>query len=239
MSKKFFILYNDQKEIFDQLSDELAGQLIKALFEYEATKEMPQLPEPLNFIMIPIKQALDRHMKKYVNICEKNRINGQLGGLAKNKGKRPLATASERYNPLANGSDSSEEVINKKEEVINNKEYKNSLSEIENSRQSSPKKSNVPYLEIIKLYDKHLGNIFPTVRLPLADHRRRALRARWLSDLKSLRQWDKFFNIIAQSDFLMGRITGRDGRTYRGSLDSIITPSMCTKILEDHFSNYR
>ena len=33
--KKSFILYNDQEQLFDQLTDAEAGILIKAIFKYE------------------------------------------------------------------------------------------------------------------------------------------------------------------------------------------------------------
>ena len=35
--KNSFVLYHDNKEIFDALKDESAGKLIKAIFEYEVT----------------------------------------------------------------------------------------------------------------------------------------------------------------------------------------------------------
>ena len=38
MAKDSFILYLEQKQIFEMLTDEEAGQLIKAIFEYEDTR---------------------------------------------------------------------------------------------------------------------------------------------------------------------------------------------------------
>lgn len=61
MERDSFILYTEQKEIIDKLSDEQAGKLIKAIYEYAEKGEMPKLDSLLDIIIIPFKQALDRN----------------------------------------------------------------------------------------------------------------------------------------------------------------------------------
>lgn len=73
--KDSFILYLDQKEIFGMLEDEEAGQLIKAIFEYEETGQMPKLDKSLRIAFIPIKNALDRNKEKYQKVIERNKQN--------------------------------------------------------------------------------------------------------------------------------------------------------------------
>lgn len=79
-NKNSFVLYKDYEELFDRLSDEEAGQLIKAIFDYERSGELPELPRLLEFIMLPIKNTLDRDSDKYDKIVEKRRKAGAIGG---------------------------------------------------------------------------------------------------------------------------------------------------------------
>ena len=64
MDKKSFVLYNDQKEVIDELSDEQAGQLLKAIYEYNTTKKII-LKGSLKIIFIPFKTSFDRDDEKW------------------------------------------------------------------------------------------------------------------------------------------------------------------------------
>lgn len=70
-----FLLYYNQKTIFDELTDEEAGILIKALYEYEQNKKIPKLNKMLKIIFLQFKNVLDNDEKKYNEKCEKNRQN--------------------------------------------------------------------------------------------------------------------------------------------------------------------
>ena len=63
--KESFILYYEQKEIINNLSDNEAGKLIKAIYEYETTLQVPKLSKTLSLVFIPFKNALDRNREKY------------------------------------------------------------------------------------------------------------------------------------------------------------------------------
>jgi hypothetical protein len=76
MAKNSFKLFTDYAEIFDSLSDEQAGQLIKAIFAHETGEEY-RLDGLLNAVFVPIRQQLDRNRESYNTICEKNRQNIQ------------------------------------------------------------------------------------------------------------------------------------------------------------------
>lgn len=73
--KDSFILYQEQKEIFDMLTDEEAGKLIKAIFEYEDTGQLLELDKSLKIAFIPIKSTLDRNQEKYEKVVERNKKN--------------------------------------------------------------------------------------------------------------------------------------------------------------------
>ena len=75
MAKDSFILYLEQKQIFEMLTNEEAGQLIKAIFEYEDTGQIVNLDRSLQIAFLPIKSALDRNKEKYENVVKRNKRN--------------------------------------------------------------------------------------------------------------------------------------------------------------------
>lgn len=75
MAKDSFLLYQEHRDIFQTLDDEEAGQLIKAIFEYEDTGQINDLDKSLKIAFIPIKNALDRNREKYEKVVERNKQN--------------------------------------------------------------------------------------------------------------------------------------------------------------------
>lgn len=73
--KNSFIIYNDQLDILDDLTNEQAGILLKAMLKYSLTGEVIELPLVLKIAFTPIRQQMDRNNQKYENICERNRKN--------------------------------------------------------------------------------------------------------------------------------------------------------------------
>ena len=64
-NKKGFILYADQKELFDQLPNDKAGELIKHIFSY-VNDESPTTEDLLiKLAFTPIKQQLKRDLEKF------------------------------------------------------------------------------------------------------------------------------------------------------------------------------
>ena len=57
------------------LTDEEAGQLIKAIFEYEDTGQTVTLDRSLQIAFLPIKNVLDRNKEKYEKVVERNKKN--------------------------------------------------------------------------------------------------------------------------------------------------------------------
>lgn len=79
--KKGFILYADQKELFDQLPNDKAGELIKFIFSY-VNDENPETTDLLlSLAFTPIKQQLKRDLVKYENKLDKKSIAGREGNL--------------------------------------------------------------------------------------------------------------------------------------------------------------
>jgi len=76
-NKKGFVLYADQKFIFDDLTNEEAGILIKHIFSY-VNDENPTLNDRfLNMAFKPIKLQLKRDLVKYEGVKERNSANAR------------------------------------------------------------------------------------------------------------------------------------------------------------------
>lgn len=76
--KKSILVYVDWISIFDELSDEEAGKLVKHLFRYVNDKN-PEAPDRLTKLLFePIKQTLKRDLVNYQDTCNKNRENALM-----------------------------------------------------------------------------------------------------------------------------------------------------------------
>ena len=76
--KKSVLIYVDWISIFDELSDEEAGKLVKHLFRYVNDKN-PEAPDRLTKLLFePIKQTLKRDLVNYESTCNKNKENALI-----------------------------------------------------------------------------------------------------------------------------------------------------------------
>lgn len=77
MAKKqpAFLLPMDQKEIIDELDNEEAGIIFKAIYEYEVNKKEPKLNKMLKIIFKQFKVKLDNYDNAYEEKCLKNKEN--------------------------------------------------------------------------------------------------------------------------------------------------------------------
>jgi hypothetical protein len=90
--KESFILYTEQKAVIDKLTDEQAGQLIKAIYKYAETEEAPKLDMLIDLVFTPIKQSIDRNSEKweerykilafYIEHDELEKVEIELTGLS-------------------------------------------------------------------------------------------------------------------------------------------------------------
>lgn len=104
--KKSFILYCDQKSIFDQLPNEKAGELIKHIFSY-VNDENPKTEDLIiKIAFAPIKQQFKRDLEKYEIIRQKNREN------ARKRWNKHNATAYDRMPSDAKHADNDNDNVN-------------------------------------------------------------------------------------------------------------------------------
>ena len=79
--KKGFVLYADQKELFEHLPNEKAGELIKHIFKYVNDENPITEDLIIKLAFTSIKQNLKRDLKKWEDKKENKSLSGQEGNL--------------------------------------------------------------------------------------------------------------------------------------------------------------
>ena len=84
MGRNSFILHQNYKEYFEDLTGDEAKELLLAIFDYEKTRIKPaNLSTKVSCYFLVIKQQLDKQYQEYIDIVNKNRENGLKGGRPK------------------------------------------------------------------------------------------------------------------------------------------------------------
>lgn len=136
--KDNFLLKKSQINVFKELSNEDAGKLIKGIFNYAINGEIT-LDGYLKIIFLPIKEEIDKNEEKYEMICERNRINGRLGGRPKEtqeNSKKPSGFEENPKKPI-NHNHIHNNIINNNN--INNKVYEDIILYLNNKLNSKYK----------------------------------------------------------------------------------------------------
>jgi len=95
-----------------------------------------------------------------------------------------------------------------------------------------------PHSKIVDLYHTMLPTL-PKVR-EWTPARQSTLRSRWneKKERQSLDWWVSFFTLVANSDFLCGRITSRSGEApFQANLEWLLQPRNFVKVLEGNYAN--
>lgn len=81
---KSFLLYKDKKALIEGCTDEQAGQLFKAIYEYACTGKKRTIENRLlEGIFQTFADGIDSNEIAYQQKCLKNRENGKKGGRPK------------------------------------------------------------------------------------------------------------------------------------------------------------
>jgi len=94
--KDSFILFLEQEQTVDLLSDEQAGKLLKGLYDMVRGEKISFDDRLLNMAFIPIRQSIERNIEKYQKICDRNKLNGSQGGRPPNN---PVGSLGSQDNP--------------------------------------------------------------------------------------------------------------------------------------------
>jgi uncharacterized protein YdaU (DUF1376 family) len=168
--------------------------------------------------------------------------------LFRSKSKKAKDSANARWNNAnamrphsdrtanASVSDANQEPVTKnqepKDKTIPDADASSSSPDVEDPK---AKADPIPYSAIVDLY--HTTGL-PRVQV-LTAKRKAAVRQRHASLFsRSLQSWEAYFQAVSRSDFLMGRVPGKD---WRADFDFLIREDSAIKILEGkyHGSNQR
>ena len=82
--KNSFLLFQNYREYFEDLTGDEAKELLFAIFDYEKTRIKPvNLSAKVGCYFLVIKQQLDKQYQEYLEVVKKNRENGLKGGRPK------------------------------------------------------------------------------------------------------------------------------------------------------------
>ena len=160
--RESFVIYTAYAEKFKRLNDTQFGQLIRMLMAYQCTGVEQETQDPaVAFAFDVAKVELDIANKKYDEVCEKRRIAGSKGGLAK------VANASKCKQKVAKGSKSSKSYHNENDNENDNDNDNDNVNDKDNDSDSlyysfnsnkDPDNNNNPVKEKVK---KESSRYFP------------------------------------------------------------------------------
>ena len=117
MNKKSFILHIDSLDIVDDMSDDQAGQLLKAIKAFQHG-ECISLSPLVKMAFTPLKNQFIRDDEKYENTCKRRAVAGSKGGKQRvanqaiaSKSKQRVANQADNKNK--NDSDSKNKTVSK------------------------------------------------------------------------------------------------------------------------------
>ena len=197
--KNAFLLYKNHAEIFSKLSNEQAGKLIKAIFEYEKTGITPELDPLLDMAFTPIKQSIDIDAEKYAEKVEKRRQAGSKGGKQRvaNQANATFAKQSQANQANINNVINNDNDTNINNVINNERNINISLLEKEKNKKEKVLIS-CPNPDL--MFDKNVNSVFEFYKqlcpnlCPLVFEERNLERRQEVKDLLVLCWYD--FNYI-------------------------------------------
>lgn len=117
--KEGFLLFTEQKALFNKMTNEQAGILIKAIYEYEDTGQLPELDFGLEMAFTSIKTTLDKNRQKYEEISQKRSLAAKSKYQQKKQMKAIVTNVDFENNCTCIDSDNEKDNDNEKD-IINN-----------------------------------------------------------------------------------------------------------------------
>lgn len=217
MTRTYFQVYLSYEEPLKSLSYEQIGKLFMAMFQYEKTKEKPELDAVSDMAFCFIRSQMERDQQAYEEKCELGRQNGIKGG-------RPRKTQGFLENPTVftetQKTQGKGKGKGKGEEEYIKKDISNEISQ----------KDRFPYKEITDLYNQICTDLPACVKL--SESRKKAIRAR-LSSGYTVEDFKTLFQKTKDSSFL----AGRNNRNWIASFDWLIKDGNMAKVLEGTFDD--
>lgn len=125
-------------------------------------------------------------------------------------------------------------VTYKNEVGLYRKDYIDNNIKDKQTRQHKESHSLIPYTEIVKLYNDHLGELLGYVG-SLTQQEKDNIRVLWLKLNIKLEDFKKGFMKVASSRFLCGKV---EGKKWRASLKWLITNQHMSKVLAGQYDDF-
>ncbi|WOZ57865.1 hypothetical protein ZP9_00051 [Shewanella phage ZP9] len=226
MAKKSFLIYIDSLDILDELSDEEAGRLFKAIKSAQKGEEC-ELDPVTRIALSPFKSQFARDLEKYESICERNKNNGLKGGRPKTEEnpKNPVGSTGGEDNPKNLDSDSD--------------------SDSEKNKDVGDK-SPVPLQQVLDAYHELLP-MMPRVQI-YTDKRKSMVRIFWKKRSAEHRAAGKVFTIESLRGYfsyianhcqwmLTDRDNGKGGMWKAKNFDYVMKDDCYVAVKEQRFDN--
>ena len=242
MKRDSFLFYRDWAEALKCYPIELKCELFDAIVDFALNNvEKDDLSSTAKMIFEAFRPKLARDAEKYQSVCDKNKLNGKMGGWPKKRLglEKPSGLNENTKNPVGfekpNKTQKSDPNPKNPTEPDNDNdndndnEYKDNLSDNKLSLNST---INSAYW-VIEFFNSELtkyNSIIPKIR-SVSGTRLTHLKAR-------LREYgeDAMREVItktAQSDFM----NGKSDRGWIASFDWILLPNNFPKVLEGNYDN--
>ena len=241
--KETFILYTSYKDAIMVLSDEQAGRLLKAIFEYATTGIKQEIDDTaVKFAYMLIVSQIESSNKQYEKKCERLRANIQKRWNTNvsndvqddTEVSDQIQSHTKEYKSIQKNTDVCldryDRYDRKNKEEDNKKKDEPSLCAGAQSSSSSDYSSVVDYWNAA--VEKH-GSAMRPLR-GLTENRKAAIRARLREHkqegMAAIRQ---MIDKAVVSDFL----NGRNSRNAIFTFDRLMAPEMFQKTLEGNYDN--
>lgn len=215
MARAYFQVYFSYEEPLKSLTYEQIGKIFMAMFQYEKTKEKPELDQVSDMAFYFIRSQMDRDRQAYEERCEIGRQNGMKGGRPRKSEK----TQGFLENPTVFPETQKTQGEGEGKEYIK-KDISNEISQ----------KDRFPYKEITDLYNQICTELPACVKL--SESRKKAIRAR-LSSGYTVDDFKTLFQKTKDSSFL----TGGNNRNWIAGFDWLIKDGNMAKVLEGTFDD--
>lgn len=204
-----------------------------------------------------VHPRIETLIKAYEDKSKKRAEAGRKGGLSRQKQSNESKCQANAKQVVSQPITNNQEPINTEELPIGSSRGNSCADapEFPHEDEAEPqlngvekplKQQNCPTKEIVDSYNEILGPWLGRVR-EVTPSRRTAIRARWLDVIRVCGVSDRetsivatraYFEKIARSNFLMGRVEGA-GRKWKADFDWILKSDSFTKIYEGKYDNQR
>ncbi|MPR36579.1 DUF6291 domain-containing protein [Salmonirosea aquatica] len=94
-----FLMHKLHYPALKQMSNEMLGEFIRAVYEYQIEGAEPAADSPINIAFLFVKAQFDIDERKYNAVVERNRENGSKGGRPVKPDKKPKEPTGLNENP--------------------------------------------------------------------------------------------------------------------------------------------